>query len=85
MSQSTEKPSTTAPHSPKVALIAVCGAIGILTIFALIDAWAIFACLHMFGEIQLLPELCGPEHVFRTSLEIGGMAIGLYGATRLMK
>jgi hypothetical protein len=73
------------PTNPKLAIIAVCGAIGILTIFALGDVWAIVACLHLAPNIPALPELCGPEHIFRTSLEVGGMAIGLYGATRLIR
>jgi len=81
----TEPQPATAPTNPKIALVAVCGAIAILTIFALSDAWAVKSCLSLAGSQETLPDLCAPEHLFRTALEIGGMAIGLYGATRLIR
>ena len=68
-----------------VPLIAICGALAVLTIFALSDAWAVKACIGLANSREVLPDLCAPEHLFRTALEIGGMAVGLYGATRLIR
>jgi len=68
-----------------VPIIAVVGALVVLTIFAIGDLWAIKQCLSLANSREVLPELCGPEHIFRTALEVGGMAIGLYGATRLIR
>lgn len=73
-----------APH-PWAAILAICGALFILSIFALIDAYAIHGCISIARTGVSLPEICAPEHLFRTALEIGGMAIGLYGAARLIK
>lgn len=70
---------------PLIGLIALCGSLGILAIFALVDAYAVRACFHLARAEIALPELCSAEHLFRTSLEIGGMAIGLYGVSKVMK
>lgn len=68
-----------------IAVIALCGAIGILTIFALMDFYAIHQCFSLLRTGIPSPDLCSPEHIFRTSLEIGGMAIGLYGVSKVMR
>ena len=67
------------------ATIALCGALFILGVFALIDAYAIHSCFRLARSSIPLPDICTPEHIFRTALEIGGMAVGLYGASRLIK
>jgi hypothetical protein len=66
-------------------LIALIGAIGILTIFALMDFYAVSACFSLAHSGLAQTDLCAPEHIFRTALEIGGMAIGIYGVARVMK
>jgi hypothetical protein len=68
-----------------VGLIALCGALGILSLFAVVDLYAVHSCFGLARAGLPLPDLCGAEHLFRTSLEIGGMAIGLYGVSKVMK
>jgi hypothetical protein len=70
--------------TPLHGLIALCGAVAILTIFALVDAYAVRGCFGLAHAEIALPDLCSAEHLFRTSLEVGGMAIGLYGAGTLI-
>jgi hypothetical protein len=70
--------------TPLHGLIALCGAVAILTIFALVDAYAVRGCFLIAHAEIGLPEFCSAEHLFRTSIEIGGMAIGLYGAGTLI-
>ena len=65
--------------------IALCGALVILIIFAVIDAYAVSACFSLAHSGIAQTDLCSPEHLFRTTLEIGGMAVGLYGAARLIR
>ena len=64
--------------------IALCGALFILIIFALIDAYTVRSCFYLARNEIAQTDLCAPEHIFRTALEIGGMAVGLYGAGRLL-
>jgi hypothetical protein len=66
-------------------IIALVGALAILGVFAIMDFYAIRQCfaLAQVGPIQT--DLCSPEHIFRSSLEIAGFAIGLYGVARVMK
>lgn len=71
--------------SALTANIALCGALLVLSVFALIDAYAVRACFYLARNDKPLPDLCSAEHVFRTALEIGGMAIGLYGAAKLIR
>jgi hypothetical protein len=68
-----------------VGLVALCGALAILGIFALVDLYAVHSCFGLARAELPLPDLCSAEHIFRTSLEIGGMAIGLYGVAKVMK
>jgi hypothetical protein len=74
-----------APPSDWTALIALIGAIGILAIFALMDFYAVSACFSLAQTGIAESPLCAPEHIFRTALEIGGMAIGIYGVARVVK
>jgi hypothetical protein len=66
-------------------IIALCGALAVLTIFALMDFYAVSQCFALAHSEIAQTELCSPEHIFRTSLEIGGMAIGLYGVAKVVK
>lgn len=66
-------------------IIALCGALAILGIFALMDFYAIRQCFALAHTGIAQTDLCAPEHLFRTALEIGGMAIGVYGVARVMK
>ena len=68
-----------------VGVIALCGALAILGIFAVMDFYAIRQCFSLAHKGLELSDLCSPEHLFRTSLEIAGMAIGLYGVAKVMK
>jgi hypothetical protein len=68
-----------------IAIIALAGAIGILSVFALLDAYAVHACFSLAHAEIGLPDICSPEHLFRTALEIGGMAIGLYGVAKVVR
>jgi len=74
-----------ATHHSKAGIIALCGALGILTIFALMDFYAVSQCFALAHTGIALTDLCSPEHLFRTTLEIAGMAVGLYGAYKLIK
>jgi hypothetical protein len=65
-------------------IIALCGALAILGIFAIMDFYAVRQCFYL-AHSGTVSDLCSPENLFRTSLEIGGMAIGLYGVARVMK
>ncbi len=65
-------------------IIALCGSLLILTIFALMDFYAVSQCFSLAHSGAESP-LCQPDHVFRTALEIGGMAIGIYGVARVIK
>jgi hypothetical protein len=66
-------------------IIALCGALGVLTIFALMDFYAVSQCFSLAHAEIAQTDLCSSEHIFRTSLEIGGMAIGLYGVAKVVK
>jgi len=66
-------------------VIGLMGALLILTIFALMDFYAVSQCFSLAHSGAEQTALCAPEHIFRTALEIGGMAIGLYGAGVLVK
>ena len=68
-----------------ISVIALCGAIFILTIFALMDFYAVSQCFSLAHSGLATTDLCAPEHIFRTALEIGGMAIGLYGVYGVAK
>jgi hypothetical protein len=68
-----------------IGFIALIGALAILLIFALVDAYAVRACFALAHTGVAQTDLCAPEHLFRTALEIGGMAVGLYGAARLIR
>jgi hypothetical protein len=68
-----------------VGFISLCGALAILTIFAIMDFYAIHQCFIIFHTGKPSPDLCAPEHIFRSSLEIAGMAIGLYGVSKVMR
>lgn len=66
-------------------VIALCGALGILGVFALMDFYAVRACFALASTGIPQTDLCAPEHIFRSALEIAGFAIGLYGVARVMK
>jgi hypothetical protein len=66
-------------------VIALCGALGVLTIFALMDFYAVSQCFSLAHSGIAQTDLCSPEHLFRTTLEIAGMAIGLYGVAKIVK
>lgn len=68
-----------------ISLIALCGSLAILGVFAIMDFYAVRACFALAYSGIAQTDLCAPEHLFRTSLEIGGMAVGLYGVVRVMK
>jgi hypothetical protein len=72
-------------NSNMISLIALCGAIFILSIFAIMDFYAVSQCFSLAHTGIAASELCSPEHIFRTSLEIAGMAIGLYGVYGVSK
>ena len=72
-------------HSSVIGVVALIGALAILAIFALADAYAVRSCFKLANAQSVLPDLCAPEHLFRTTLEIGGMAIGLYGVSKVMR
>jgi hypothetical protein len=65
-------------------VIALCGALAILTIFAVMDFYATSQCFSLAHSGVAQTELCSPEHIFRTSLEIAGMALGLFGAVKIV-
>ena len=83
--QAAQGASAGALRGSRSAVIALVGALLILTVFALIDAYAVAGCFSLAHREIALPEICDAEHLFRTTLEIGGMAIGLYGASRFLK
>jgi hypothetical protein len=66
-------------------IIALCGALAILGIFAVMDFYALRQCFSLAHAGGASSDLCSPEHIFRSSLEIAGFAIGLYGVARVMK
>jgi hypothetical protein len=70
---------------PAINIIALCGALLILTIFAIMDFYAVSQCFSLAHTGISNTELCSPEHLFRTSIEIAGMAIGLYGVYGITK
>jgi hypothetical protein len=49
------------------------------------DFYAVSQCFSLAHSGLALTDLCAPEHIFRTALEIGGMAIGLYGVYGISK
>jgi hypothetical protein len=71
------------PHT--VGVIALCGALAILGLFAVMDFYAIRQCFALAHSGVAMTDLCSPEHIFRSTLEIAGMAIGLYGVAKVMK
>ena len=68
-----------------VGVIALCGALAILGLFAIMDFYAVRQCFALAHSGISGTDLCSPENLFRTSLEIGGMAIGLYGVAKVMR
>ena len=72
-------------HPSVTAIVALCGALMILGIFAVMDFYALRRCLYMANLSTMPVEICTPEHLFRSSLEIAGMAIGLYGVSKVMR
>ncbi len=66
-------------------VIALCGALAILAIFAVMDFYAASQCFSLAHAGIAESPLCAPEHIFRTALEVGGMAIGIYGVARVIK
>jgi hypothetical protein len=66
-------------------IIAICGALAILGVFAAMDFYAVRQCFSLAHSGIAQTDLCAPEHIFRTALEIGGMAIGMYGVARIVK
>jgi hypothetical protein len=66
-------------------IIALCGSLAILTIFALMDFYAVSQCFALAHTGVAQTDLCAPEHIFRTSLEIAGMAIGLFGVVKVIQ
>ena len=72
-------------HHSVIGVIALCGALAVLAVFAMVDAYAVRACFLLARDEIALPDLCSAEHLFRTSLEIGGMAIGLFGVSKVMR
>lgn len=66
-------------------IIALCGALLILSIFAIMDFYALHQCLAILRTATPAPDLCAPDHIFRSTLEIAGMAIGLYGVSKVMR
>jgi hypothetical protein len=72
-------------QTPLTSIIALSGALLILTIFALMDFYAVSQCFALAHTGIAASDLCSPEHLFRTSLEIAGMAIGLYGVYGVAK
>ena len=78
-----ENPQAQPPHL--LGVIALVGALSILGIFAVMDFYAMRQCFSLAHLGAAMTDLCAPENIFRTALEIGGMAIGLYGVARIMK
>lgn len=66
-------------------IIALCGSLAILGIFAAMDFYATSQCFSLAHTGIAQTDLCSPEHIFRSTLEIAGMAIGVYGVARVMK
>lgn len=71
--------------TPITSIVALCGALLILTIFSLMDFYAVTQCFSLAHKGITGNELCSPEHLFRTSIEIAGMGIGLYGVYGVSK
>lgn len=71
--------------TPVTSIIALCGALFILAIFAVMDFYAVSQCFSLARTGIAGTELCSPEHLFRTSIEIAGMGIGLYGVYGVSK
>ena len=72
-------------HPDLIGVIALCGALGILGLFAIMDFYAIRQCFSLAHSGIATTDLCAPEHLFRTTIEIAGLAVGLYGVARVMK
>jgi hypothetical protein len=72
-------------HPDLIGIIALCGALAILGLFAVMDFYAIRQCFSLAHSGIAMTDLCSPEHLFRTTIEIGGLAVGLYGVARVMK
>ena len=72
-------------HSDLIGIIALCGALAILGLFAVMDFYAIRQCFSLAHSGIAMTDLCSPEHLFRTTIEIGGLAVGLYGVARVMR
>lgn len=65
-------------------LVALCGAVGVLAVFAIMDFYAVHSCFGLFKSGNEAPDLCTGEHLFRSALEIAGLAIGLYGVAKVV-
>lgn len=72
-------------HPSITGTIALLGALFVLSVFALMDFYALHQCIALLRTSNPEPELCKPDHIFRSSLEIAGMAIGLYGVAKVMR
>jgi hypothetical protein len=72
-------------HPDLIGIIALCGALAILGLFAVMDFYAIRQCFSLAHSGIAMTDLCSPEHLFRTTIEIGGLAVGLYGVARVMR
>lgn len=72
-------------HVSYAGLVALCGALAILGIFAIMDFYALHQCFTLLKTGTPAPDICTAEHLFRSSLEIAGMAIGLYGVSKVMR
>jgi|HubBroStandDraft_5_1064220.scaffolds.fasta_scaffold09764_5 hypothetical protein len=72
-------------QTPLTSIIALCGALMILTIFAIMDFYTVSQCFALAHTGIAATDICAPEHIFRTSIEIAGMGIGLYGVYGVSK
>lgn len=72
-------------HHSVIGVISLIGALFVLSIFAVMDFYALHQCLIILRTATPTPDLCAPDHIFRSSLEIAGMAIGLYGVSKVMR
>lgn len=72
-------------HPSVIGVVALIGALAILGIFAVMDFYAVRACFALASTGIAQTDLCAPEHIFRSALEIAGFAIGLYGVARVMR
>lgn len=72
-------------HPSVTGIVALCGALVILGLFAIMDFYTLHRCFSLANISTMPADICTPEHLFRSSLEIAGMAIGLYGVSKVMR